>query len=133
MKRTTGAGFTLIELLIVIVIIGVIAAIAYPSYRESVIRSDRSDAKVALQRAAQAFERCYAQYHSYKDSNCPSFPQTTPNGYYSVTATVATVTFAITATPVSGGPQSDDSDCTSFTLDSTGAQGATGSSSSECW
>ena len=52
-------GVTLMELLIVVVIVGILAAIAYPSYRAQVMRSHRSDAKIALERAAQTLERCF--------------------------------------------------------------------------
>ncbi|HEY0974442.1 MAG TPA: type IV pilin protein [Solimonas sp.] len=50
-------GFTLIELMIVVVVIGVLAAIAYPSYMESVRKSRRADAQAALVGLAAAMER----------------------------------------------------------------------------
>lgn len=132
-------GFTLIELLVTMAIVGILAAIAYPQYRNSVRRSDRADAKVALQSATQAMERCYAEHRNYTDSSCLfSVPNagtiSSPSGYYEVSApTVTTTSYAITATPVAGGPQSSDTDCTSFTLTSTGAQTATGQNTDECW
>jgi type IV pilus assembly protein PilE len=140
-SNRTQSGFTLIELMVVVAIVALIAAIAYPSYRRSVIKSDRSDAKVALQKAAQAFERCYAESHSYKASphakrpgTCPEFPRRSQNEYYNITLPkVTTTTYTIKAEPVAGGPQQDDAGCTSFTLKSNGAQSATGNNSDHCW
>jgi len=54
-------GFTLIELLIAVVIIGIIASIAYPSYTRYVERSVRSDGQTALLQAASEMERCYSR------------------------------------------------------------------------
>lgn len=133
MNKSLVRGFTLIELLVTIVILGIIAAVAYPSYRDSARRSGRSDAKVGLQQAAQALERCYAQHHDYTDTNC-GFATQSPNGYYAISAQIPSPTsYTLTATPVAGRPQSDDDDCTSFSLSSTGAQTATGQNTNECW
>ncbi|MGC8121932.1 type IV pilin protein [Marinobacter sp. VGCF2001] len=52
-------GFTLIELMIVVAIVGILAAIAYPSYQSSVEKSRRSDAQAALTGFAMAMERYY--------------------------------------------------------------------------
>ncbi|HET7586680.1 MAG TPA: type IV pilin protein [Gammaproteobacteria bacterium] len=134
MMRRNVRGFTLIELMIVVAIVAIIAAIAYPSYRQSVIKSDRSDAKVALQRAAQALERCYAEGHNYKDTlpggTCPPLPQTSANDFYTIIPTVTTTTYAIKAVPTTDSPQQDDEACGWFQLDSTGLQTA---ESSDCW
>lgn len=64
MKASTK-GFTLIELMIVVAIIGIIAAFAYPSYQDSVKSSRRSDAQGALLGLANAMERHYTTNNSY--------------------------------------------------------------------
>ncbi len=53
-------GFTLIEVMIVVVIVGILASIAYPSYQESVRKTQRAEAKAALMEGVQALERYYS-------------------------------------------------------------------------
>lgn len=65
MVRINVKGFTLIELMIVVAIIGIIAAIAYPSYLEQVKSTRRGDAQGALMSFANAMERYYTQNGSY--------------------------------------------------------------------
>ena len=55
--RRPQTGFTLIELLIVLVIVGVLAGIAYPSYSGYLKRSARADAKAELLRMQLAVEK----------------------------------------------------------------------------
>ena len=61
----TMRGITLLELMIVVVIVGFLAAIAYPNYREFAARAKRNEAKAALLRIAQQQERFYLQNNTY--------------------------------------------------------------------
>lgn len=75
-------GFTLIELMIVVVIIGIIASIAYPSYTRYVQKSMRTDAHAGLMQAASVLERCYTRNYSY--TNCDAVPTKSPDGNYDI-------------------------------------------------
>jgi len=59
--RKTMRGITLMELMIVVVIVGILAAIAYPNYREFAARAKRNEAKAALLQIATNQERFYLQ------------------------------------------------------------------------
>jgi type IV pilus assembly protein PilE len=137
MKRQSGV--TLIELLVVIMVVGILAAIAYPSYRAQVMRSHRSDAKVALERYAQSLERCFTNSAPKGYAACPAPTATSDNGYYAITRTIPAApndqTFLLTATAVGG--QLQDTDCRTFTLNSVNARvartAAAADNSAQCW
>ena len=70
--RRLQTGFTLIELLIVLVIVGVLAGIAYPSYSSYLKRSARADAKAELLRMQLAVEK----QHLVRIGAAPALPTT---------------------------------------------------------
>lgn len=137
-----GRGFTLTELMIVIVVIAVLASIAYPSYRDSVRKSRRADAKNALMDAVTRQEQFILDRATYTlnmtDLGYASDPAISEEGWYSFDAaagacgTIARC-FTLTATPRAGQPQASDTQCTSFLVASTGARTATGTLGAECW
>lgn len=107
-------GFTLIELMIVVAIVSIIAAVAYPSYTASVTKTRRADAKGALMGFAQAMERHFTENNTYEgaasggDTGAPSiYPTGVPidggQKFYDLTIEAATVTtYTLRATPVNG-------------------------------
>ena len=64
-KRGAVRGFTLVELMIVVAIVGILAAIAYPAYTDSVLKGKRAQARTALLELMQQQERYMTQYNSY--------------------------------------------------------------------
>lgn len=130
-------GFSLIELMIVVAIIGIIAAIAMPSYQDYMERSRRSDATSVLLRLAALQEQFFMDNRSYTaDFTRFGFGDEdeveSEAGYYLVTIDVPNAfTYTLTAAPQ--GAQAGDTRCGSFTLDSNGTRGATGTEPEICW
>ncbi|MBC3882549.1 type IV pilin protein [Undibacterium sp. LX40W] len=73
-NKNEEGGFTLMEMMITVVIIAILTAIAYPSYRDNVRRGDRSDARAALLENAQYMERFFTENSSYDKNVAGSDP-----------------------------------------------------------
>ena len=102
-----AAGFTLVEIMIVMVLIGVLAAIALPSYQQSVVNSRRADAMAVLQGLSQAMERYYTETGTYTGASTALYSSKSPfEGaavYYNLTISeLNSGDYILLATPANG-------------------------------
>jgi len=138
-------GFTLIELMIAVVIVAILAAIAYPSYQEQVSKSRRADAKGAMLGFATAMERHYTSTGSYlaaaaggANTGAPAIfateaPLDGATKYYDLTISAATSsTYTLQAAPKNA--QAGDI-CGNLTLTHAGVKGFSGGGGTTalCW
>ena len=140
-------GVTLIELVVVMIIIGILAAVAIPSYRSYVLRSQRSDAKDALLALATQQEKHYLQCNTYGTliaaaTNCAAGEvqgtAASKNGWYTLAIVAGNATtFTVRATAVNGQNQWQDTACRDFTVTQanvrTARDSGTADNSAECW
>lgn len=145
-------GFTLIELMVTVAIVGILAAVTYPSYQDSVTKSRRADAKSALLELANFMERHATEAGCYMDAGAdgqcgtgdetiPVLPFTTTpktgTAYYDlVLFPVDATSFTLSANPIVGSSQANDA-CGSLTLTNTGVKGVIplvpGLTGADCW
>jgi type IV pilus assembly protein PilE len=133
-RRGLNRGVTLTELLIVVVVVAVLASVAVPTYRNSVIRANRSDAKAATLSMAGALERCFTRFNAYDNAGCTVVIANVPSteGKYLVSAAVTASTFQVTAVPQ--GSQAADTGCGSFGMDQANQRSVSGAKGvAECW
>ncbi|NKN33651.1 type IV pilin protein [Marichromatium bheemlicum] len=143
-RRPDSSGFSLIELLIAVAIVGILAAIAYPSYQDSVRKSRRADARAVLLEGTQWMQRFYTENYRYDRNKAGSavadlFPTSLEHApqdgnvrYYTIALTTTRDTFSLTATPTTSGGQHKDR-CGDLSINQTGAKDATGGSVEQCW
>ena len=138
--RAAG-GFTLVELLIVVFIVGLLAAIAYPTYMDSMVKVRRDAAKTCLSEDAQFMERFYTTNLRYDQTlggvavalpGCSSGADV--NNFYTVTlSAVAARSYTLQAAPI-GAQLSRDTECSTLTLNNVGTKTESGSKTVDyCW
>ncbi len=133
--RLRITGFTLIELMVVVAVVAILAAIALPSYQDSVRKGRRGQAKADLIEIAQMYERFRTINNTYDGFALPFAQSPREAGappQYAITAVDNAGDFELTATPQGG--QVNDTRCMTLTINQTGAKSESGSGNlQDCW
>ena len=147
--RPGQAGFTLIELMIVVVVVAILAALAFPQYRDYVVRSNRAVAKSLLVQVADRQEQFFTDRKTYAadmtDLGYPAVDNTifvdrggNPTAadpgdalFQIVLSNATATTFTLTATPRNA-QAADDTKCTAMAVNQAGQRTST-PAGSDCW
>lgn len=153
-KAMRTRGFTLVELMIVLAIVAILAAVAYPSYRDSVLKGKRAEARAALAELLQQQERYMTQNNTYlafsnaAGTTTPASAATTfkvfsgdsavrPSYWLSAVACGGAGMGITNCVQLSATPTQTDAQVGTLTVSSTGIKTCSGTASSSnpklCW
>lgn len=127
----TIKGFTLIEIMTVVVIIGVLSSLAYPSYANYLKKGYRTEGRSALLDIQAKQERYYMQNYKYAELTKLNIPEMTENDKYKISMTLSSDKKYFT---LIANNTFNDAECVSFTLNSIGEKSYTGrGDQTTCW
>ena len=147
--RPRSSGFTLIELMVVILIVALLAGVALPSYRNSVLKANRAVAKAKLLDVAAREEVYFADNKTYidgldslglaaadmgVDQNSNWVDAADGNAIYVISARQTAAGMGFFATASTANRQTDDdANCATLTVTNTGVRDGTGILGADCW
>jgi len=135
-------GITLLELLVVLVLIGIVAALAFPGYRQQMIRVHRTEALIALLELQASEEKYFLRHNLYTAELSAAPPAglglavaSSSNKYLlSIAVAIDGQSFIATATPNPEGGQAADRECLAFSVDARGRRAVSGTRDVRyCW
>ena len=127
-------GFSLIELMIVVAIVAILGTIAYPSYQQYVLNTNRVEAKAMLLNAANRQETYFMDFNQYASSaTALGMSSSSETGLYQLSIAVSGNTYTLSASAGATTAQAKDTDCTVFSINQLGVKSASGAASSSCW
>lgn len=139
MKHKKTRGFTLIELMVTVAIVGILAAVAYPSYTQYVVRANRSAVQSFMYSVSNRQEQFMLDARKYgsKTELAMTLPTEVVGKYdWDVVPDMTTTppSYVITATP-QGAQATRDAQCMTLTLNQLGVKTKSGSAASvsDCW
>lgn len=137
------AGFTLLELMVSMTIVAITAAVALPTYRESVLKTNRSDAQITMASLAMLQERFYFTHNHYTgdfadliESAESGDPVASEKGHYSIALAVSNNGREWTMEASAVDEQADDHNCAKMTVTSKGKKSSynnNAAASTGCW
>lgn len=135
-SNSRSRGWTMIELAVTLLVLAILAAIAYPAFTNQIIKARRADGYALLYHAAQRQQQYYTANTTYTSTignGGLNLSTTSTEGYYTLSVTSTNTTYTLTATRVA--PQTADTLCGDLTLTHLGAKGNSGGSwsASKCW
>ena len=141
MNKTKTAGFTLMELMIVVAIIGIIAAIAYPGYQDQVRKGKRSDGLASLMDMMAKQERFYTETNAYTTTLTQlgytvdvSLKANSNESYYKLSAADCSADSDLSCITLTADPQFDDTLCDNLTYNSKNQKTENGTGAVDnCW
>lgn len=142
---TRMRGMTLIELMTVVAVVAILSTFAVSSYRNSVLRAHRTDARAAVLRIAAQQEKFFLQNGRYADDSelatAPpaglGIPAETDGAQFGLTIQNVDTARDFIAVATAQGGQLNDTDCRSLSVDQTGQRLATNDGGADnsafCW
>lgn len=131
-----AAGFTLVELMVVVLVISILAAVAYPGYRNQVVKTHRSAAKACLMQYSQLVERYYTTNLTYVDADdlepgCADEADVV-NNYVFTADTLTATTYRVVATPTEAFA-ARDTQCGALRINQAGQRTVSSGTPEDCW